>query len=146
MNDDLTDQILDNTTCFKEHARHNKPCSKQECRHWISSSQFQNCTIIAANKGPLTLPPLPSKSAPPLEAPHDDAPHDGHDWDPPGRAGATDPRPLGGVDGRRLGGGGPPRRRWGGEGGGSRRGRCPRSPGRRPRQESGAPAFAGGVH
>ena len=55
MNDDLTDQILDNTTCFKEHARYKKPCSKQECRHWISSNQFQNCTIIASNKGPLTL-------------------------------------------------------------------------------------------
>ena len=55
MNDDLTDQILNNTTCFKEHAQYGTPCAKQECRHWISSKQFQNCTIIAANKGPLTL-------------------------------------------------------------------------------------------
>jgi len=55
MNDDLTDQILNNTTCFKEHHRHKTACSKQECRHWVSCDKFQNCTILAANKGPLTL-------------------------------------------------------------------------------------------
>ncbi len=55
MNDDLTNQILDNTTCFKEHERHKTPCNKQECRHWISSCRFRNCSILAAKKGPLTL-------------------------------------------------------------------------------------------
>ena len=55
MNDDLTDQILNNTTCFKEHSRHNKKCIKKVCRHWISCDRFQNCSILAANKGPLTL-------------------------------------------------------------------------------------------
>ncbi len=55
MNDDLTNQILNNTTCFKEHQRHKTPCAKTTCRHWISCDKFQNCTILAANKGPLTL-------------------------------------------------------------------------------------------
>ena len=55
MNDDLTDQILDNTTCFKEHSRLRTPCNKQVCRHWISSDRFHNCSILAAEKGPLTL-------------------------------------------------------------------------------------------
>ena len=55
MNDDLTDLILNNTTCFKEHQAHKTPCHKQACRHWISCDKFQNCSILAANKGPLTL-------------------------------------------------------------------------------------------
>ena len=55
MNDDLTDQILNNTTCFKEHQKYKKACNKESCRHWISSERFQNCSILAANKGPLTL-------------------------------------------------------------------------------------------
>ena len=55
MNNDLTDLILNNTTCFKEHYKHKTSCKKQECRHWISCDKFQNCSILAANKGPLTL-------------------------------------------------------------------------------------------
>ena len=55
MNDDLTDLILNNTTCFKEHQKHDRPCIKKSCRHWISCGKFQNCSINAANKGPLTL-------------------------------------------------------------------------------------------
>ena len=55
MNDDISDQILNNTTCFKEHQRHDKKCQKKSCRHWISCDRFQNCSILAANKGPLTL-------------------------------------------------------------------------------------------
>ena len=55
MNDDLTDLILNNTTCFKEHHTHQTSCEKKECRHWISCGKFQNCSILAANKGPLTL-------------------------------------------------------------------------------------------
>ncbi len=55
MNDDISDQILNNTTCFKEHQKHDTKCGKTSCRHWISCSRFQNCSINAANKGPLTL-------------------------------------------------------------------------------------------
>jgi len=55
MNNDLTDQILNNTTCFKEHQKHNVPCKKTSCRHWMSCENFQNCSILAANIGPLTL-------------------------------------------------------------------------------------------
>ena len=55
MNNDLTDLILNNTTCFKEHQKYKSSCKKQECRHWISCDKFQNCSILAANKGPLTL-------------------------------------------------------------------------------------------
>ena len=55
MNEDLTGQILNNTTCFKEYQKHDTKCQKTSCRHWISCSRFQNCSINAANKGPLTL-------------------------------------------------------------------------------------------
>ena len=55
MNDDISDQILNNTTCFKEYQTHDTKCPKTSCRHWISCSRFQNCSINAANKGPLTL-------------------------------------------------------------------------------------------
>ena len=55
MNDDLTDQILNNTTCFREHQKYESSCQKKSCRHWITCKEFQNCSILAANKGPLTL-------------------------------------------------------------------------------------------
>ena len=55
MNDDPSIKILNNTTCFKEHQSHKISCEKSSCLHWISCDRFQNCSILASNKGPLTL-------------------------------------------------------------------------------------------
>jgi len=46
---------IKNTTCFSEHKSRNIECEKTECRYWINSKQHQNCSLIGAKKGPLTL-------------------------------------------------------------------------------------------
>ena len=30
-------------------------CAKKSCRYWIKKEECCNCTLIAANKGPMTL-------------------------------------------------------------------------------------------
>lgn len=42
-------------TCFNAHSDLGVNCKKTNCKHWISSSKFNNCTIIAAKEGPMTL-------------------------------------------------------------------------------------------
>ena len=44
-----------NTSCFSEHQKLNVSCSKRSCRYWIDCNKFNNCSIIGAKKGPLTL-------------------------------------------------------------------------------------------
>ena len=41
--------------CFKVHQNQSLPCKKSSCEYWIDCNQDQNCTIIAASKGPKTL-------------------------------------------------------------------------------------------
>ena len=47
--------IINNTTCFSEHEKRNLPCRKGECRYWISCKEHNNCALLGAKKGPLTL-------------------------------------------------------------------------------------------
>ena len=49
------DEIVQGTTCFKEHKKHNIPCERKECKYWIDSNEHQNCTMIMAAEGPTTL-------------------------------------------------------------------------------------------
>ena len=49
------DKVINETTCFKEHLKHEKDCQKSSCRHWISCKKYNNCTIIASKNGPKTL-------------------------------------------------------------------------------------------
>jgi hypothetical protein len=42
-------------TCFKAHETCGISCKKISCDHWISSEKFNNCTILAAKQGPMTL-------------------------------------------------------------------------------------------
>lgn len=46
--------IIENTTCFYEHKRHNADCKKHECKFWIENSRTNNCVLIAAET-PMTL-------------------------------------------------------------------------------------------
>jgi uncharacterized protein YqkB len=42
-------------TCFNAHSDLGVSCKKTSCKHWISSEKFNNCTVIAAKVGPMTL-------------------------------------------------------------------------------------------
>ena len=44
-----------NETCWQANEKNKKPCKNKECRLWIKCAEKQNCTIIAAQDGPLTL-------------------------------------------------------------------------------------------
>ena len=41
--------------CFKIHKLENKSCKNSKCRFWINCKEHNNCTIIAAKEGPMTL-------------------------------------------------------------------------------------------
>ena len=49
------DSVLKNTTCFKEHEKRKISCRKSSCRYWIDCGKHNNCSLIGAKKGPLTL-------------------------------------------------------------------------------------------
>ncbi len=41
--------------CFEICESKKSTCKNKECRYWMESSEFNNCTILAADKGPMTL-------------------------------------------------------------------------------------------
>ena len=41
--------------CFEFHAKSGKTCDKKNCRYWLQKKESQNCTVICAKKGPMTL-------------------------------------------------------------------------------------------
>jgi DNA-directed RNA polymerase specialized sigma subunit len=41
--------------CFEMHNSHKIDCQNKQCRQWINCKESQNCTIIAAKKGPMSL-------------------------------------------------------------------------------------------
>ena len=43
------------TTCWQANEVNDTPCKNKECRLWLECKAKQNCTIIAAKEGPLTL-------------------------------------------------------------------------------------------
>ncbi len=47
--------VLQDTTCFNEQAKHGVDCMRQKCQHWIENTASRNCVIIAAQSGPHTL-------------------------------------------------------------------------------------------
>ena len=49
------DNTIKNTTCFSEHEKRNLSCEKSGCRYWIECKLHNNCSLIGAKKGPLTL-------------------------------------------------------------------------------------------
>ena len=51
-NDDI---VVIGDTCFSAHMRHQVPCPKMGCRYWMQSSASQNCSLIAATSGGMTL-------------------------------------------------------------------------------------------
>ena len=49
------DKVINNTTCFNEHLKKEKPCHKDGCRHWMNCKSVYNCSIVASQNGPKTL-------------------------------------------------------------------------------------------
>tara|TARA_Y100001970_G_C14106511_1_gene788429 strand:- start:562 stop:792 length:231 start_codon:yes stop_codon:yes gene_type:complete len=41
--------------CFEICEKRSKPCKKLNCRYWINYNNSNNCTILAAREGPMTL-------------------------------------------------------------------------------------------
>jgi DNA-directed RNA polymerase specialized sigma subunit len=41
--------------CFELHESCSKNCANKTCKLWIQSDDNQNCTLIAAQKGPMSL-------------------------------------------------------------------------------------------
>jgi uncharacterized protein YqkB len=51
----MLEEVLEETTCFKEHKESGQSCVNTICRYWIDCEKNNNCTMIAASKGPMTL-------------------------------------------------------------------------------------------
>lgn len=49
--------IVEGITCFKAHSDLAVDCKKTDCRYWqeMKNKKHHNCTILAANDGPMTL-------------------------------------------------------------------------------------------
>lgn len=41
--------------CYDQLESCDKACTNKSCRQWIKSTENQNCTIVAARKGPMSL-------------------------------------------------------------------------------------------
>ena len=41
--------------CFDFHKEQKIACQKKNCRYWMKHNGSMNCTLIAANKGSMTL-------------------------------------------------------------------------------------------
>jgi hypothetical protein len=49
------ENVIQRTTCFKEHERHHVCCNQNSCKYWIDKDDSLNCVMILASKGPRTL-------------------------------------------------------------------------------------------
>ncbi len=41
--------------CYNFHQGSDIGCKKESCRHWLDLEKHNNCTLIAAKEGPMTL-------------------------------------------------------------------------------------------
>ena len=41
--------------CFNFHKSKRIACKKKECRYWMDHSESMNCTLVAAERGSMTL-------------------------------------------------------------------------------------------
>lgn len=49
------EDVVPGDTCFSAHMRHSIACEKIDCRYWMQNEKTQNCAIIAASAGGMTL-------------------------------------------------------------------------------------------
>ena len=43
------------TKCFNEVEKYSIPCQRKSCKQWINFKEGNNCIVISARNGPLTL-------------------------------------------------------------------------------------------
>ena len=48
-------QELKEKTCFSNCESFSVDCKNKHCRAWFESTKYNNCSIIAAEEGPMTL-------------------------------------------------------------------------------------------
>ena len=53
--------IVEGTTCFSEHKKRNLSCLKKNCKYWQEDGSSNNCAILAAEEGPMTLQQIGDK-------------------------------------------------------------------------------------
>jgi hypothetical protein len=51
----LESEVVDNTTCFAEHEKHDIMCNHGDCRYWHKNEGCNNCILISSSRGPKTL-------------------------------------------------------------------------------------------
>ncbi len=47
--------LKDNYDCIKEIKNAGRPCDRSECRHYFNCEAQSNCSVLAAESGPMTL-------------------------------------------------------------------------------------------
>lgn len=47
--------IVPQKTCFGAQKECGLSCKKSNCRYWIDSDEYYNCSVIASSHGPMTL-------------------------------------------------------------------------------------------
>ena len=52
---DSGSKVVEGVTCFSVQAKHNVNCQRTRCKHWINHAAGNNCVLIAAGHGPMTL-------------------------------------------------------------------------------------------
>lgn len=53
--------VVKNTTCFSEHRKRDLKCQKSNCKFWHCDKATNNCAILAAEEGPMTLQQIGDK-------------------------------------------------------------------------------------
>ena len=48
-------EVINKTTCFYEHEKRNLTCLKKSCKHWMNVESSNNCSVIKATKGPMSM-------------------------------------------------------------------------------------------
>ena len=55
MQENNTNIVEEDTTCFNEHKKRNLTCENSNCRQWLNKCEYLNCAILGAEKGEHTL-------------------------------------------------------------------------------------------
>jgi len=55
INEEMSNRVLEGTTCFSVQSKAKIDCQRQRCQHWIQNQESHNCVIIAAKEGAHTL-------------------------------------------------------------------------------------------
>jgi hypothetical protein len=52
---EVSNRVVEGTTCFSIQAQYNVDCQRTRCQHWIANPEGHNCVFISAQNGAHTL-------------------------------------------------------------------------------------------